>query len=245
MKRLFIISSCLALAILLRPSLGHAQITSVKWTITPTVTTEVGQPFAIVFKVTDTANAPVSGFVSIEKFIKTTDLSETKPTASQTPITAAGNGTNTILFALGQTGTYTIDLCFQETTTSACIIGTSVATILIVNPPGGSSPAGSSPAATPPTPVSNEIVKLPNPIACNDATCLISQIIRYILGSIAVIATLMFIWGGIMMLTSAGNADQVKRAKETLTWAAIGVIVILLSWIIIKTVLQALTKTTS
>jgi hypothetical protein len=88
-------------------------------------------------------------------------------------------------------------------------------------------------------------VTLPNPISCNDATCLISQIVRYILGIIAVIATLMFVWGGVMMLTSGGNADQVKRAKETLTWAAIGVIVIMLSWVIIKAVLQALTKTGS
>lgn len=106
-----------------------------------------------------------------------------------------------------------------------------------------------SPAATPaPTPAataSTTTVELPNPIACNDATCLIGQVVRYILGTIAVIATLMFVWGGVMMLTSGGNADQVKRAKETLVWAAIGVVVILLSWVIIKAVLQALTKTSS
>lgn len=105
----------------------------------------------------------------------------------------------------------------------------------------GSTTTGSSS----PTTKAGGTVPLPNPISCNDATCLISQIVRYVLGIIAVIATLMFVWGGVMMLTSGGNADQVKRAKETLTWAAIGVIVIMLSWVIIKAVLQALTKTGS
>lgn len=89
------------------------------------------------------------------------------------------------------------------------------------------------------------IVTLPNPIKCNDATCLVTQVIRYVLGIVAVIATLMFVWGGVLMLTSGGNSDQVRKAKETLTWAAIGVIVILMSWVIIKFVLQAVTGTTS
>ncbi len=85
-------------------------------------------------------------------------------------------------------------------------------------------------------------VSIPNPITCNDATCLIGQVIRYILGVIAILATLMFIWGGVMMLTSGGNADRIKQAKETLAWAAIGVVVIILSWGIILFVLKGLVR---
>lgn len=91
---------------------------------------------------------------------------------------------------------------------------------------------------------SSTTVSIPNPIKCADATCLVGQVIRYILGVIAIIATLMFVWGGVMMLTSGGNADQVKRAKETLVWAAIGVVVILLSWAIIQFVLKGIAGTT-
>lgn len=87
-------------------------------------------------------------------------------------------------------------------------------------------------------------VGLPNPIKCPDATCLVSQVIRYILGVIAVIATLMFIWGGVMMLTSGGNAEQVKKAKETLVWATIGILVILISWAVIRFVLAGIAGTT-
>lgn len=88
-------------------------------------------------------------------------------------------------------------------------------------------------------------VSIPNPISCQDVNCLIRNVIRYILGVIAIIATLMFIWGGVMMLTSAGNAERVKRAKETLAWAAIGIVVILLSWSIIRFVLEGLTRSQS
>lgn len=90
------------------------------------------------------------------------------------------------------------------------------------------------------TPGSTATVTIPNPIKCATATCLAAQVIRYILGVIAIIATLMFVWGGVMMLTSGGNADQVRKAKETLVWAAIGVVVIILSWAIIQFVLKGI-----
>lgn len=83
-------------------------------------------------------------------------------------------------------------------------------------------------------------VSIPNPIKCNTATCLIGQVVRYILGVIAILATLMFVWGGIMMLTSGGSPQRIEQAKETLAWAAIGVIVILVSWSVILFVLKGL-----
>jgi hypothetical protein len=95
-----------------------------------------------------------------------------------------------------------------------------------------------------PSQSSGSTVEIPNPIACADVNCLVTQVIRYILGVIAIIATIMFIWGGVMMLTSAGNAERVKRAKETLAWASIGIVVIILSWAIIRFVLQGLVGTT-
>ena len=123
-------------------------------------------------------------------------------------------------------------------------VGTSTTTILIATAaatPGATAAttAAATPGATPAASAqATASVTLLNPITCGDATCLISQVIRYILGTIAIIATLMFIWGGIMMLTSGGNAEQVKKARETLVWATIGIIVILLSWVIIQFVLK-------
>lgn len=81
-------------------------------------------------------------------------------------------------------------------------------------------------------------IAIPNPIRCNTAQCLIIQVIRYVFGIIAVLATFMFVWGGVLMLTSAGNAQRVKQAKETLSYAAIGIVVILLSWSAIQFVIR-------
>lgn len=89
-------------------------------------------------------------------------------------------------------------------------------------------------------PIASAAVSIPNPIKCDTAQCLITQVIKYIFGIIAVLATFMFIWGGILMLTSAGNAQRVKQAKDTLTYAAIGIVVILLSWSAIVFVIKGI-----
>lgn len=103
-----------------------------------------------------------------------------------------------------------------------------------IGPPAPSSSSSSSSSS------SGFAVSIPNPIKCDTAQCLITQVIKYIFGIIAVLATFMFIWGGILMLTSAGNAQRVKQAKDTLTYAAIGIVVILLSWSIIIFVIKGI-----
>ncbi|MBI4089834.1 MAG: hypothetical protein HY421_00360 [Candidatus Kerfeldbacteria bacterium] len=81
---------------------------------------------------------------------------------------------------------------------------------------------------------------LPNPLKCDDTICLFAQMIRLFLGAVALLATVFFIYGGFVFLTSGGNADRVKKGKETLFWATIGIVVIILSWAIIQFVLNTL-----
>ena len=85
---------------------------------------------------------------------------------------------------------------------------------------------------------------LVNPIRCPDFICLLTQIIRIFLGGVAVISTFMFIYGGYVFLTSAGNAEAVKKGKDTLFWASIGIVTVLGSWIIIQYVLRGLSDVT-
>lgn len=82
---------------------------------------------------------------------------------------------------------------------------------------------------------------LNNPLRCQDIRCLALTIIRYFLGLLAIFATFVFIYGGFLMLTSAGEADRVKKAKETLFWASLGIVTVLGSWVFIRTVLEAVT----
>lgn len=83
-----------------------------------------------------------------------------------------------------------------------------------------------------------------NPIRCDDVICLFLQIIRFFLGGVAVISTFMFIYGGYVFLTSGGNAEAVKKGKETLLWATIGIATVLGSWMVIQFVIKGISDIT-
>ena len=84
-------------------------------------------------------------------------------------------------------------------------------------------------------------VSIKNPLGTEDIPTLAGTIIKTLLGLTGSIALLMFIWGGLLWLTSAGNSEKIKKGKETLVWAAIGLAFIFSSYIIANFVIQALT----
>jgi len=53
-------------------------------------------------------------------------------------------------------------------------------------------------------------------------------------------AVVMILWGGILMVTGAGNPGQLEKGKNYLIWAVIGLVVAFAGWIIIDTILKAL-----
>ena len=69
---------------------------------------------------------------------------------------------------------------------------------------------------------------LPNPLCpdsqpnCLTFASLINNIISYILGIIGAIAALMFVWAGILFVTSAGDQSKITRARQAMFYAAIG-----------------------
>jgi len=83
---------------------------------------------------------------------------------------------------------------------------------------------------------SGNVNGLPNPIGPSDMTMrdILIQVMQLVLGGIGIIALVMFIYGGLVMLFSGGNPDRVKKAKDTLMWAILGLATILLSGIIVR-----------
>ncbi len=243
MKRLFIIGSFLALAVLptIAPTLAATPTLGVQLSIGPSPLDTQTKPI-IIFSAIDGATSKNVAGVSAQISVTGPSPSTAQVYLGATQISVATSDTIWNMSApIATSGTYTATATYTDTTG---IYGVTNATTTQPITVAGPAPSASGTATPPPAATqSTQTVELPNPITCSDATCLISQVVRYILGAIAVVATLMFVWGGVMMLTSGGNADQVKRAKETLVWATIGIIVILLSWVIIKAVLQALTNT--
>jgi hypothetical protein len=68
---------------------------------------------------------------------------------------------------------------------------------------------------------------------------LIANFIKVAMGLVGSIALIMFVYGGIMWMTAAGHAEREDKALDVLLWAAIGVIVILSSYVLADFVLQA------
>lgn len=85
---------------------------------------------------------------------------------------------------------------------------------------------------------------LPNPMKCDNLLCLFLSVIRLLLGAVGTFALFVFMWGGFLMLTSGGSAEQVKKAKDALLWSSIGVVTILASWAIIQYLMKAVIEST-
>ena len=103
---------------------------------------------------------------------------------------------------------------------------------------------GSGATLSPDTPVGGTSVSyttLDSPIAATNVPQFINAIISKILSIVGAVALLMFVYGGVLWMTSAGNTERVTKGKETLTWATIGLIVIFASYAILTLVFNALT----
>lgn len=88
---------------------------------------------------------------------------------------------------------------------------------------------------------SSDVVSLVNPIGSTkgnpqgelNITLLVGKAIKAALGIVGAVAFAVFVIGGFMWLTSAGNSDQVKKGTETMLWATIGICIIFASYAIL------------
>ena len=69
-----------------------------------------------------------------------------------------------------------------------------------------------------------------------DVALIIIDFFLSFLGFIAVVAVM---YGGVLYVTAAGHQDKVDTAKKIVTYAALGLIVILLSYAFVNTILAA------
>lgn len=84
------------------------------------------------------------------------------------------------------------------------------------------SQAGLKPSGTPITPAA-----------------LIGNIIGYALGFVGVIFFMIMVYGGFLWMTARGNNDAVKRAKDMIEQAAIGIIIVFVSYLVTNFVLKS------
>jgi hypothetical protein len=75
-------------------------------------------------------------------------------------------------------------------------------------------------------------------------TDVISAVINWFSWIVGAVSVIMIIYGGFRYITSGGDQNGVTAAKNTLLYAVIGLIVVALSQIIVKFVLNATDKVT-
>lgn len=166
------------------------------------------------------------------------------------PISSANsftNGSNTVKVAIWQAGT---SLLLGEGTANLPAQG-------LANPgtnPGSTNPGtnagtgnpGTNPGSTNPgtNPGSNTAgVQFTSPIKDTNLLELFLRMLKLLMATLGGLAVLMIIVGGFRMVLASGNEEAYSTAKKTITWAVLGLVVALLSFVIIVIVQNALGAT--
>lgn len=63
--------------------------------------------------------------------------------------------------------------------------------------------------------------------------------INYFLGFLGLIAVVMIIYAGVLLVTGQGEEEQINKGKKIILWAAIGILVIMLSYAFVRVITGA------
>ncbi|OGL94725.1 hypothetical protein A2348_02285 [Candidatus Uhrbacteria bacterium RIFOXYB12_FULL_58_10] len=81
---------------------------------------------------------------------------------------------------------------------------------------------------------------LTNPLGTPDIREIIGNVIKALLGLSGAVALLVFVWSGILMIVAAGSPEKIKKAKSSLVWATIGLVVIFTAYTLVATLISVL-----
>ncbi|MBD3359411.1 MAG: hypothetical protein GF365_01750 [Candidatus Buchananbacteria bacterium] len=69
---------------------------------------------------------------------------------------------------------------------------------------------------------------------------IIGSVVKAVLSVVGALALFMVVYGGIILLSSAGKQDQIKKGKDVLIWATIGVAVVLGSYVLVDFIITGI-----
>jgi len=75
-----------------------------------------------------------------------------------------------------------------------------------------------------------------------DALIVTKNAITFLFEIAVPITVAMIAYGAIRMMIAAGNEEQVKNARQIMTSAVVGLVIVLAAWIIVNTILHLLAK---
>ena len=88
---------------------------------------------------------------------------------------------------------------------------------------------------------SGSVVTMPLPLSNTSVEKVIARVISAILGIVGALALALFVWGGMSWMLAAGDSAKIGKAKQTIVWAALGLIAIFSSYAVLNFVINALT----
>lgn len=65
----------------------------------------------------------------------------------------------------------------------------------------------------------------------------VTNILNVVIGVLGIVAVIVIIIGGIQYMTSTGDAGKVKKAKDTILYGVIGLVVVILAFAIVNFVI--------
>ncbi|MEK7183651.1 MAG: hypothetical protein AAB776_03400 [Patescibacteria group bacterium] len=84
------------------------------------------------------------------------------------------------------------------------------------------------------------VVVLDNPIGVTDPRLIIGNIIKAILSIVGSLALLMFVYGGVIWITSFGEAKRVEKGKTIIIWTVLGLAIIAGAYVLVNAVVLGL-----
>lgn len=70
----------------------------------------------------------------------------------------------------------------------------------------------------------------------------ITNIVNAIIGALGIVAVVVIIIGGILYMTSSGESGKVKKAKDTILYGVIGLVICVLAFAIVNFVINNILK---
>ncbi len=82
-------------------------------------------------------------------------------------------------------------------------------------------------------------VTIVNPLGESDVRVIVGQVIQGALSVAGTLALLMVVYGGILWLTDMGKGEQVKKGKDILIWATLGILLIAGAYVLTTAIFNA------
>lgn len=109
--------------------------------------------------------------------------------------------------------------------------------------PAATGTVGSEKSTGPQAKRRTTVRQLTNPLGSTSIEGIVGRAVTIFTGLSGSVALLMFMYGGVMWLTSGGNAERVERGKKIFTWATIGLVIIFGAYAILSAIFGAIGAT--